>query len=183
MRKVVIIILAIVAVMSVGSWLTSTAFGQNNDNAALAGTDANSEIKVEAAPPEAAPAVTFFGNAIGGVDGGDLFYVSANNSPLDISVDLYLTNADELIHYLRYLILKVAVYVEDGEGQWQPITTQDGITLPDTYITLQNSPVNFTLTGQANYKVTIESGSYNCLPARPDREDVSPLFYLEAEPR
>jgi hypothetical protein len=182
MKKVIIIIMVTVMVLTVASWLTSTAFGHTNDDVALGSTIAEGNITVEAAPLEAAPSVTFFGSAIGGVEPGDLFYVSANNSPLDFTINLYITNADQLIHYLKYLILKVTVYVEDAGGQWLPVTSLDGIALPDTYITLENSRVEFTVTGQANYKVTIESGSYNCLPVRPGSGDVSPQFYLNAEP-
>ena len=168
-------------VISVGSWLTSTAYGQNNDNATLAVTAANGEIKVEAAPPANTPAATFFGNTIGGVTACDLFYVNATDSPLDISVDLYIANPNELIHYLKYLILKVAVYVEDIDGQWKQITSQDGTVLPDIYITLQNSPVTFILPGAARYKVTIESGSYYCLPFNSDKGEIAPSFYLNVE--
>ncbi len=158
------------------SWLTSTAYGQTNGDTEQAG------IQVQAAPPEALPIVDFIGNAIGGVTGGDLFYIDAAGSPLDISLELYITNPDELIHYLRYLILKVAVYVEDTGGQWRQIISQNGTALPDTYITLQNSPVNFTLPGLARYKVTIESGCYHSLPFRPNNDEISPSFYLTANP-
>ncbi len=158
------------------SWIIPAAYGQTNSDTE------QTDIKVEAAPPEALPKVDFYGNAIGGVKAGDLFYIDAAGSPLDISLDLYITNPDELIHYLRYLILKVAVYVESADGQWQQITSQNSTALPDTYITLQNSPVNFTLPGLAHYKVAIESGSYHSFPFRPDNGEISPSFYLNVNP-
>jgi hypothetical protein len=176
MKKVLRFILIIVMLLLAASWLSTVAYGQTNSDVE------QKNIKVEAAPPEASPKVDFFGNAIGGVKAGDLFYIDATGSPLDISLDLYITNPDELIHYLRYLILKVAVYMEDAGGQWQQITSQNGTALPDAYITLQNSPVNFTLPGLARYKITIESGSYHSFPFHPNNGDISPSFYLNVSP-
>jgi len=175
-RKILKFLLIFVMALLIVSWLTSTAFGQTNDDVEQPG------ILVEAAPPEALPAVDLIGNAIGSVTGGDLFYIDATGSPLDISLDLYITNPDELIHYLRYLILKVAVYVEVTDGQWQQITSQNGTALPDTYITLQNSPVRFTVPGLGNYKITIESGCYHSHPFHPNGGEISPSFYLTANP-
>ncbi len=176
MRKTIIFALIIVVTLLVAPRLTSIAYGQDNGDAEMSG------IIIEAAPPQDAPVVDFFGGAIGGVAAGDLFYINATGSPLDMSVNLYITNPDNLIHSLRYLILKVAIYVEVSEGQWEQITSQGGIELPDTYITLQNSPVNFILPGAARYKVAIESGSYYCLPFRPDNGEIAPQFYLNVEP-
>jgi len=175
MRKIFLFILIIVATLLVASWLIPIAYGQTN------GDTEQGDVYVEAAPPEAAPAASFFGNAIGGVTAGDLFYIYATNHQPDMSVDLYITNTDELIHYFRYLILKVGVYVEDVDGQWKQITSQDGIVLPDTYITMQNSPVTFILPGLARYKLTIESGSYYCLPLHSNDGDFSPQFYVNVD--
>ena len=172
MRKILQFIFIIVIIPVVASWLIPTAYGQTNSDTE------QSDIYVEAAPPGAAPSVTFFGNAIGGVTGGDLFYINADSYQPDISMALYITNTNELIHYLRYLILKVVVYVEDIDGQWKPITSQAGAVLPDTYITMRNSPVNFNLPGLARYKITIESGSYYCYPLHHNSGDITPQFYL-----
>jgi hypothetical protein len=176
MRKILRFTLVLAMLSLAASWLSSIAYGQTNDGVEQSG------IYVEAAPPEAAPSATFYGRAIGGVTGGDLFYVDAINSQPDMSLDLYITNSDELIHYFRYLILKVTVYVEDGEGQWQPATSQNETLIPDTYITLQNSPVQLILPGLARYKVTIESGSYHSLPFHANGGVISPSFYLNVEP-
>ena len=175
MQKVFRFIITIALILLLASWLIPAAYGQTN------GDTEESDIIVEVAPPETAPVVSFFGNAIGGVTAGDLFYVNATNYQPDLSVDLYITNSDELVHYLRYLILKVVIYVEETDGQWTQITLQDGTVLPDTYITMQNSPVNFILSGLARYKVTIESGSYYCYPLRSDSGDISPQFYLTVD--
>jgi hypothetical protein len=180
MRKIIIFSLITLIVLTVGSWVTSTAYGHTNDATGLNATVSDSDIYVTPAPQEDAPAIDIFGNYIGGVTAGDLFYVNATESQPDISINLYITNADELVKSFKYLILKVTVYVEDGNGQWQPITSQNGIELPDTYITLENGTATFILPGLANYKVTIESGSYKSFP-RSNGGDAIPQFYLEAE--
>jgi hypothetical protein len=157
------------------SWLTSIAYAQTALDSGQA------EISVEAAPASTAPAATFFGKAIGGITPGDLFYINATNSPQDMTISLYITNADVLIHYLRYLTLRVGFYVEDGNGQWQKVTSQDGVVSPDIYITLQNSPVDIVLPGLGHYKVTIDSGCYNCFSTPSDGSNMAPSFYLNVE--
>ncbi len=176
MKKFLRFTLIVVMLLSAASWLSSAAYGQTNDGPEQSG------IYVEAAPPEAAPSVTLYGQAIGGITPGDLFYIDAIDSQADMSLDLYITNSDELIHYFRYIILKIAVYIEDAEGQWQPVTSQNGTAIPDTYITLENSPVRFIMPGLARYKVTIESGCYHSLPFRANGGAISPAFYLNVEP-
>jgi hypothetical protein len=176
MKKVIIITLITIIVLAAGSWITSTAYGHTNDNTILNAT-VNGEINVTPAPAENTPAIDFFGNYIGSVEAGDLFYINAAENQPDFSIDLCITNTDELVKSYRYMILKVTVYIEDNEGQWQEVTSQNSIELPATYITLENPQVTFNLFGLANYKVTIESGSYKSLPRTTDG-DVAPQFYL-----
>ena len=176
MKKVIIIILTSIIVLAAGSWITSTAYGHTNDNTNLNAT-VNGEINVTPAPTEDTPTIDFYGNYLGSVEAGDLFYINAAENQPDFSINLCITNTDVLVKSYRYMILKVTVYVEDSEGQWQQITEQNGIALPATYITLENPQVNFNLIGLANYKVTIESGSYKSLPRTTDN-DVAPQFYL-----
>ena len=175
MKRLFRFILILVLASLVGSWLIPAAYGQINNGSEHSG------IQVEAAPPEASPVVNFWGNAIGGVSGGDLFYVNASDTPVDFSLELYITNSNELIHYLKYLILKVGIYVEDADGQWNRVTSQNSEMPIDTYITLKNSPVNYILPGTARYKITIESGSYHSFPFFGDSPVISPAFYLNAE--
>lgn len=176
MKKFVRFTLIFVMLLLAASWVSSVAYGQTNDGVEQSG------IFIEAAPSEAAPSATFYGRAIGGVTAGDLFYIDAVDSQADMSLDLYITNPDELIHYFRYLILKITVYIEDAEGQWQRVTSQNGTTMPDTYITLQNSPVSFVMPGMARYKVTVESGCYHSLPFHANSGMISPSFYLNVQP-
>lgn len=175
MRKFARFTIIITLFLFLAPWLTSLAYGSNND-AGQAG------IQVEAAKPPAAPTTMIFGKAIGSVTPGDLFYVDATDSSNDICISLYITNAHELTPYLRYLILKVAVYFQDEDGQWCLAPLWDGSPLRDTYITLRNSPVNLTLPGLTRYKITIDSGCYYCINADTGGNDISPQFYLTIEP-
>jgi len=73
------------------------AYGYEASNASVG----QETVQVTAAEASAKPSWTAFGRAIGGVNPGDLFHVDATNSPADISVTLYLTNAEELVHAYR----------------------------------------------------------------------------------
>ena len=119
MRKVLKLTL-VVAVLLLLPWLTSIAYGNSNDAPAPAG------VRVAAAGQAAAPQATFLGDAHGSVTPGDLFYIDATGSPHDMAISLYITNADELTHYLRYFILRVTVYSASEDGQWQPTPLRFG---------------------------------------------------------
>jgi hypothetical protein len=174
-RKVLKLTL-VVAVLLLLPWLTSIAYGNSHSASAPAG------VRVEAAGQAAAPAATFFGHAFGSVTPGDLFYIDATGSPHDMAVSLYITNADELTYYLRYLILRVTVHSASEDVQWQPAPLRFGsLKESDIYLTLQNSPVKFIVPGDARYKVRIDSGSYYCLPAGARRDNERPKFYLTVE--
>jgi hypothetical protein len=173
MRKTVIYILVIIIALFFLPRLTSIAYGQTN------GGNSKQSVRITAADPSAAPSAVFYGKAIGSVTPGDLFYIDAADTPADITLSLYITNTDELIHYLRYLTLKVAVYVADGSGQWT-VPQIDGNEHQEIYVTLQNSPAIFTLPGGARYKVSIASGCFYCLSAGNAGNKIIPRFYLDA---
>ena len=164
------------AILLITPWLASYAYGTGN------GVSGHGTVHIEAAEPSRAPTATLFGRAISGITPGDLFYIDATDNPHDITVSLYLTNAHELIPYLRYLILKVGIYFEGGDGQWRPASLPNGNPIPDTFITLRNSPVSLMLAGYTKYKVTIDSGSFYCLTANTNGGNLSPHFYLTVEP-
>ena len=130
--------------------------------------------RIEVAEASAQPSWSAFGKAIGGVTPGDLFYIDATDNPADTVVTLYITNAQELISYYRYLILGVGVYAESDTGEWEKAST-------DTFITMRNGQVSFTLPGYAEYKVTIDGGSYYCTTANTESGSLSPQFYLEVD--
>ena len=131
------------------------------------------EPPVQVTVAETTPGITAFGKAIGSVKPGDLFYVNASNSAADIDVNLYLTNASELIHNYRYMILEIGVYVQNNAGGWEKAA------LPDTYLTMRNGSVNCRLPGYARYRISVEGGSFYCLTADETESEISPRFYLE----
>ena len=139
-------------------------------------------IQVQAAGSSAAPSWEVFGRTIGGVTTpGDLFYIDTTNNTADMLVTLHLTNAEELIRYYRYLILNVGVYIQTRTDQWEKVTMGNGEAIPDTYITMRNGNVSFTLPGYAKYKITIDSGCFYCIGTGADGDGASPKFYLTAE--
>jgi len=134
-------------------------------------------IQVEAAEPEVAPKMNAFGKAIGSVTPGDLFYIDTGSITADMPITLHITNTGELVHYYRYLTLNVGVYTETDTDQWEKVTTGNGEPLPDTYITMSNGMVSFTLPGYAKYKITIDKGCFYCYGST-DQSSVLPEFYL-----
>jgi hypothetical protein len=154
------------------SWLTTVAYGHNND-ALQINAENGQDIQITPAPQEDAPAATIYGNAIGSITAGDLFFIYTANTTPDITVNLNLTNTDSLVHTLRYMNLEVGIYRENNPGQWEKVQ------LPLTYLTMNNGSVTFDLPGMANYKVTIECGSFKSHPAT-NQETAAPAFFLEA---
>jgi len=135
-------------------------------------------VQIEVAEASAAPSMTVFGKAIGGVKPGDLFYIDATENAADITVTLYLTNSQELSHCYRFLILKVGIYVESAGGEWEKASWCDAEPIPETFITLCDAQVSFTLPGCTKHKATIDSGSFYCIRTQADGGTVSPQFYL-----
>ncbi|MDD4859475.1 MAG: hypothetical protein PHR56_04650 [Dehalococcoidales bacterium] len=162
------LIFAIVALLLLAPWPVAYAFENN-----LAGASVI-PLEVVAAPGSAAPRCQVYGRAIGSVTPGDLFYINMKSNAIDSLVTLYITNTDELSQYYRYMTLRVGIYTQTEE-QWQKL---DG--LPETFVTLNNGLVSFTLPGLADYKVTIDGGCFYSLTAAGSTEP-APKFYLTAE--
>ncbi len=135
-------------------------------------------IQISAAEVSAAPTWTAVEKTIGGVTPGDIFFIDATDSGADIQATLHFTNTSELVNSYRYLILKVGLYVDNGNGEWEPAYGADGKLAPDTFISLRTGYAGFTLPGYAKYKVTIDSGSSYCTSADIDGGSTSPQFYL-----
>ncbi len=137
-------------------------------------------IQITTAEMDAQPSWTAYGKAIGSVSPGEIFHIDATDNPADVTLTLHITNADELIHSYRYLILNVGIYVETETGEWEEVMEANGEPLSETYVTLQNAQVSFTLPGLARYKVPIDGGSFYCITGNPAQGSVSPRFYLVA---
>ncbi|MFC1990808.1 hypothetical protein ACFLU9_01485 [Chloroflexota bacterium] len=168
------LIFTVLAVLLLTPWPVAYA----HDNA----MPGSGSYLIEAAAPPAEPAWNAFGKAIGGVTSPvDLFYIDTADSPADISVTLYLTNAGELISHYKYLILRVGVYAQTGPEQWEEATAVNGDSIKGTYITMQTGKTNFILPRYAKYKVTIDGGSFYCFCNSTGEGSVSPKFYLTAE--
>ena len=169
-KKWIKLIFALLAVLLLMPW--AVAFARD------VGVVEEEKIQIKVAEPSALPSWGVFGRAIGGVNTpGDLFYIDATDNSADILVTLYLSNTEELIHYYRYMILKVGVYVQTDANEWEKASPP----IPDTYITLRNGQVSFTLPGYAKYKVTIASGCFYCVTINTDKGNVSPQFYLTVD--
>ncbi len=125
-----------------------------------------------------APHINAFGNAIGGVEAGDLFLIDVSGTTIDTPLTLYMTNVDELVHSYRYMNLNVGIYVQTETGSWEKISEVFGEPTADKYITMQNSMVSFTLPGNAKYKITIDNGCFRSYGIIPGENIAIPSFYL-----
>ena len=175
MAKLIRLILLLSAVLLLTPWLASYAYGVSN------GVSGHETVHIEVAESSTAPSATLFGRAIGGVTPGDLFYIDATANAPDITVNLYLTNVHELTPCLRYLILGVGIYFESSDGRWRKASLWNGKPVPDTFVTLRNSPVTLILAGYTKYKITVDSGSFYCMTANTNGDNLSPQFYLTVE--
>jgi hypothetical protein len=142
-----------------------------------AGAD-ESHMTIEPADQAAAPYIEAFGNAIGGVKAGDLFYIDVSGTTADTPFTLYITNTNELVHSYRYMNLNVGIYVQTDTDNWEKLSVLVGEPCLDLYLTMQNGLVNFTLPGGAEYKVTIENGCYRSYPITSGKSSTIPNFYL-----
>ena len=137
---------------------------------------ADDSISIKPADPTQTPNINVFGNAIGGVSAGELFYIDISAKTVDTPFTLYITNVDELVHSYRYMNLNIGLYVQTDVDRWEKVTTTTGE--PDMYITMQNGLVSFTLPGNASYKITIEKGCFYSYGISPGKSVTIPDFYL-----
>ena len=169
-------ILLLSAALLFTPWLATYAYG------AVSGAVTDEAVQIESAKPPASPRATFYGMAAGSVSPGDLFYIDATGHGRDINATLYLTNTGDLTRYLKHLTLKIGIYAEDCNGQWQPALLSDSAAVPDAFLSLHSRPMSFSLAGDTRYKVTIDSGSFYCFTTNISGEKPSPQFYLTVEP-
>jgi len=165
-------IIIILSLLILAPWPVAFAYDMGNNE-----SDAGM-IQIEVAELSAKPEATVFGRTIGGIVPGDLFYIHTDDYPAEIMATLHVVNTEELIRCYRYMNLKVGVYVQANAGQWQESWEDGEKLIPDTYLTLHNGQVSFTLPSYAKYKITIDSGCYYCNTVNTDGGSVSPRFYL-----
>ena len=167
-------IFPIIALLLLLPWPVAYAYDVVNDTAD------QDTIRIEIAEDSVKPSFTAFGKAIGGVPPGDLFYIDATNNAADIVTTIYLNNAQDLIGHYTFLILKVGVYVEN-DGNWEKAYGSNGELISETVLSMRNGQVSFLLPGYANYKITIDGGSFYCHNASGDDSTLSPQLYLEVD--
>ena len=161
-----------IALLLLLPWPVAYAYDVVNDTAD------QDTIRIEIAEDSVKPSFTAFGKAIGGVPPGDLFYIDATNNTADIVTTIYLNNAQDLIGHYTFLILKVGVYVEN-DGNWEKAYGSNGELISEIVLSMRNGQVSFLLPGYANYKITIDGGSFYCHNASGDDSTLSPQLYLE----
>ncbi|HEX78242.1 MAG TPA: hypothetical protein G4O03_07560 [Dehalococcoidia bacterium] len=173
MRKRIKLLFALLALMLLTPWPVAYAYDVSD------GMGADGAIQIEAAEPSALPTWSASGKTVGGVTTpGDLFYIDATGYTADIQLTLYLTNAQELVRGYGYLILEVGVYIRNEAGGWEKASGSNGEPIPETFITLRNGQASFTLMGNAEYKVTIDSGCFYSITTDVGGGSLSPRFYL-----
>ena len=174
MSRLFKLILALVAALAFVT--CSVAYAYDSSAAAA------QPVMVEPATAEALPSWSAFGGAIGGINHpGDLFHVDASDNPADISMVVSLTNAHELIHSYRYLLLRVCIYRQGASIELDSDSPWEEVLIPETYVSLRSAQATFILPGAAKYKVTIDDGCFYCFPGGSEAESVLPKFHLMVE--
>lgn len=166
----------VLAVLLLAPWPVAYAYDFNDGMVSPDG------VRLEIAEAPSQPAWQANRNAIGGVkEPIDLFFIDTADRVTDIRVNLYLTNAEELIRRYRYMILDVGIYQEGSDGGWEKISGSDYENMTDIFITLGDARVNFNLHGYGKYKITIDGGSYYLTGADSTAGGLSPRFYLTTD--
>ena len=166
------LVLSLIAIALLVPWPVAYAYD--------AGVVGQESVRITVAEPDARPGWKAFGKAIGSVTPGDLFYIDGTDSPVDRLVTIHLTNAEELVHCYRYMILNIGVYVLNGADQWEKANKGSAEMSQDYYLTMRTGWVSFILPGNAKYKVTIDGGCFYCFSTS-DASSISPKLYLTIE--
>ena len=116
------LIFALLAAILLTPW--PVAYAYDND---MAGQSA---MEIEAAEPAAAPHWNAFGNAIGGVTPGDLFYIDIGNIATDIPVTLYITNVNELLQSIHSAKIGQTVEITYWRGETQQTSSATLVKTP-----------------------------------------------------
>ena len=164
------IVFLLVALLLITPWPVAYAYGD--------GVKGNTMAEVTVAEPAMMPKWNAYGNAIGSVIPGDLFYVSTSNTTADASFILFIANTDELVQSYRYIMLNIGIYMQMDADIWEKVTPTEYDGSTDTYLTMSNGNVCFTLPGYGSYKITIDRGCFYCYGVANGRSIAVPEFYL-----
>jgi hypothetical protein len=134
-------------------------------------------VTVEPAGDSLSPHLTVYRNAIGSIEGGDLFYIDTTDAAMDVSFILFFTNVDELAATYRMLSLEVGLFAEDAAGDWVPVTDYGPVSQV-LFMSIRSGSVEFTVTGYHRYKVRVTHGCYHALPGGAGAPAAVPQFYL-----
>jgi hypothetical protein len=134
-------------------------------------------VTVEPAGADLTPHLTVYRNAIGSIEGGDLFYIDATDAAMDLSFILFLTNFDALAASYRNLNLEVGLYAETAPGEWTEVTDY-GPASRVLFLSTQTGSVEFTVSGYHRYKVAVNHGCYFAYPEPSETPIAIPEFYL-----
>ena len=144
-----------------------------------ANADTINSAMIQPADIETAPQIKAYGNAVGKVSPGDLFYVDMTGVQGDAEYQLIITNADELVHSYRFLNLKIGVFVQSEDAShWERLTATNGDPVPDIYITIVTGVTDFKLPAGARYKITIDTGCFYSYSLSKGEKAAIPNFYL-----
>lgn len=172
MKRNIIIILGVALLLA--PWPIVYAWeGVNADTAVNASS-------ITPADPATAPQIKAYGGAVGSVTPGDLFQVDNTGILTDTRYELLIANGNELISDYRFMNLKIGIFVQSDNttDKWTKLNEFNGEQFHDIYITMFGEKVDFTLPGNAKYKVTIDTGCFYCYPVKPGSSISIPMFYL-----
>jgi hypothetical protein len=167
-----VIFLTIVAAILLVPW--AVAYGYDKVNAA------DISASIEPADQSLVPTIHVFGNAVGSISNGDLFTIDTSGATTNTTFTLLIANVDELINYYRFLTMNIGLYVQTGTDSWEKMTTAAGGSSPEMHITMDSIELDFSLPGNAKYKVTVESGSYRSFSITKGKSVAIPEFSLTA---
>ncbi len=173
-NRVIKLIFPVIAVLLLAPWPVAYAYSYEGN---FTGSGA---IQIEAAEPSAAPSARAFGRSVSSITPGDLFYIDSTDSPADFLAALHLTNADEMARSYRYLVLNVGTYVEDDAGEGAQVSSYGGQPAQETFLTLLNGSVSFSLRGYARYKIAVDGGNFYWA-TNVGGGVTSPRFYLTVD--
>jgi hypothetical protein len=160
------IFFTIVAAILLVPW--AVAYGYDKVNAA------DISVSIEPADQSLVPTIHVWGNYTGNISDGDLFTIDTSGATTDTTFTLVMSNVDELVGCYRFLNMNIDIYVQSGTDSWEKMAR------PEMLITMENVEMNFSLPGNAKYKVTVESGSYHSFKITKGQSVAIPQFSLTA---